>query len=197
MHISFAFQSDNVKQYRFRRAIIEIKFEGPESPPSIAKIFPEILYGEVNPETRKWSYEFGPSITVSGGLIGGGISAKVSEQREYVRNHRMMIQGTIRWPGKNRVKWTIEEDETLGQGIPRQLGFALLVRTPPQGSQTFSARFDVRASVGLSFNPARWIKGNRDDPVYFHKDFPVGQAIVAVGKDFAEEQDFGRLVAIA
>jgi hypothetical protein len=197
MHISFTFHSDNIKQYRFRRATIEIKFGTPPNMPSVIKCFPEILYGTINPETRTWGYELGPSIggSAPGGIVTASLQAKISGQREYLRNNRMTIQGTIRGPHNNRVKWSIEEDDTQAQGIPRQLGFLLLVRTPGQGQKTFSAKLDVRASVGLSMDPARWIKSNRDDPVHFDKDFPLGQAVVAAGRDFVEE-DFDKLVTL-
>jgi hypothetical protein len=128
-------------------------------------------------------------------MVTAALQAKIIRQREYVRNNRMTIQGTIRGVRSNRVRWSIEEDETQAQGIPRQLGFLLIIRTPGQGRATFGAKFDVRGSIGLSMNPARSVKGNKDDPVFFDSDRPLGPVICASGRDFMEE-DFERLVML-
>ncbi|KAK6513705.1 hypothetical protein TWF506_008144 [Arthrobotrys conoides] len=183
--LDFVFHSSDHRRQRFKDATIEIDFtqEGGLGrvgdaettavvPVSIAQFAPRLIYGEKKAEEVTW----GLDLSVGANLVAGPASLEIANsavyrESKYSRDHRLVIEGSARGSGPTRLVWSIQERKH--DGIPPQFTTAFMV-FHPRGLK-FSARMNVKASIGFSLDPRRWkIFLPNDDRMYFHDQHPKG-----------------------
>ncbi|KAF3933935.1 hypothetical protein ABW19_dt0206245 [Dactylella cylindrospora] len=197
MVIDFVFHSADHKNQRFKDAQIEIDFteSGGEGiggggidelgggatagtavevfqGTSIAQFAPKLVYGEKKVEEITW----GLDVSVGANILVGPATVEVANtgvtrETKYSRDHRLVIEGSARGTGPNRLYWSLQERKH--DGIPPQFTVAFMVFHPKRAK--FSATVKVKASIGFSLDVRRWkVFIPADDKMYFHEDYPRG-----------------------
>ncbi|KAF3135283.1 hypothetical protein TWF569_009950 [Orbilia oligospora] len=183
--LDFVFHSSDHRRQRFKDATIEIDFtqEGGLGragdaettavvPVCIAQFAPKLVYGEKKAEEVTW----GLDLSVGANLVAGPASLEIANsavyrESKYSRDHKLVIEGSARGSGPTRLVWSIQERKH--DGIPPQFTTAFMI-FHPRGLK-FSARMNVKASIGFSLDPRRWkIFLPNDDRMYFHDEHPKG-----------------------
>ncbi|KAK6339845.1 hypothetical protein TWF718_009235 [Orbilia javanica] len=201
--LDFVFHSSDHRRQRFKDATIEIDFtqEGgfgragdanstPVIPVSVAQFAPKLIYGEKKVEDVTW----GLDLSVGANLVAGPVTLEMANsavyrESKYSRDHKLVIEGSARGSGSNRVVWSIQERKH--DGIPPQFTTALMV-FHPKGLK-FSARMNVKASIGFSLDPRRWkIFLPNDDLMYFHDEHPKGPGLEQKEFDKMDFREFYR-----
>ena len=119
--------------------------------PEIVMFCPESFRGEPTEIKYTYSKTFGGSIETSGGLPA---AAKVGIHRQHTtqfteRCSVSILGRTLRDGDKTTiVKWQIEEDAALRQGVPKQLRFAIAVTYPVE--RPFNVRLNFTANMGFN-----------------------------------------------
>ncbi|KAK6531941.1 hypothetical protein TWF694_003105 [Orbilia ellipsospora] len=190
--VDFVFHSSDHRRQRFKDATIEIDFTqegatgGAVTPVTIAQFAPKLIHGEKKAEDVTWGWD----LSVGANLVAGPATLEIANstvyrESKYSRDHKLVIEGSARGTGPNRLVWSLQERKH--DGIPPQFKTAFMVFHPE--GQKFSARMTVRASIGFSLDPRRWrLFLPNDDVMLFHDDHPKGPPIETVRFD---EFDFG------
>jgi len=200
--MTFTFHSSDPKSHRFRRAKIDIEFspfnanttngkgKSKKPSPEILSLAPERAYGIISTSKETKTQGLSGSLTIGNSLVSGSLSPSLTHVSEYVVGHRSVIESSLRGVSRQRVVWTVIENEHHPDGvlgIPSRLRTAVLVGLPDDELK-FSARFEVEASVGWSLDPRRlalWpLIARKDDPVLFDYNLPLRRDYEVLGPVF-------------
>ncbi|KAF3911117.1 hypothetical protein AA313_de0206912 [Arthrobotrys entomopaga] len=188
--VDFVFHSSDHRRQRFKDATIEIDFTpeggtkgggGQVIPVRIAQFAPKLIHGEKKAEDVTWGWD----LSVGANLVAGPATLEIANstvyrESKYSRDHKLVIEGSARGTGPNRLVWSLQERKH--DGIPPMFKTAFMV-FHPEGCK-FSARMTVRASIGFSLDPRRWrIFLPNDDVMYFHDEHPKGPPLETVNFD--------------
>ncbi|EPS37292.1 hypothetical protein H072_9091 [Dactylellina haptotyla CBS 200.50] len=196
--LDFVFHSSDHRRQRFKDATIEIDFTedgvtrsgdagtSQLTTVSIAQFAPKLIHGEKKAEDVTWGWD----LSVGANLVAGPATLEIANstvyrESKYSRDHKLVIEGSARGTGPSRLVWSLQERKH--DGIPGHFTTAFMVFHPK--GYKFSARMNVRASIGFSLDPRRWkIFIPNDDKLYFHDEHPKGPKL---DTDNFDAFDFG------
>ena len=147
--------------------------------PSVVLHHPIEHQGAVSTGTVSYHNEVNAQVSSipNGPTIGTNFSMEVSRPQE----GRLVVHGvTSGRPTRNKITWTVEENDVLKSGMPREMRMALVVNTKEE--RRFSARVIVTAHYAFNRGViAKMIPviGKSHDPLYFDP---------AVLRDIAQKQ---------
>ena len=101
--------------------------------------------------------------------MGPTFGANFSKEASRPREGQLVVHGvTSGRPARNRITWTVEENDILKSGVPREMEMALVVNMKEE--RRFSAQVVVKAHY--AFNRGLIAKmipviGKSHDPLYF------------------------------
>lgn len=179
-HFSFQRVLDNSFK-RIRGAVIEITFEDASPPPpdgtagsrknpSIVKFHPVLYTGPISHGTLTSTTE--ANLQILSIPNGPTIGLSHSQERTVPQESRLLVHGaldgTSTW---NIVRWTVEEDEILKQGMPYEMRLQVIINM--KKPRRFLAR--VTVSAHYMFMKGALAKlfpviGKVHDPLYFDHD---------------------------
>lgn len=190
---------------RFKSASVQVEFSAYEPPeqalvsggmpcrnaesedqPEVLAFAPELVYGEVSKEQRKWHWELAVPVGYTDSAFNAGLNATVGGDREYVQGNRAAVIGSETGQSRNGILWTLEESKTSEKGIrgvPAIFNVACLVR---HRNRPFQGRFKVKGHVGFTMDPGHWLPlgGSRDEPCIFtpgYEKFQFGKQRLGKG----------------
>jgi hypothetical protein len=149
---------------RFKAMDISAKFEDAGGlfglDPEIVMFCPEEYKSEPTVVKHAYSNTAGASIDVSGGLpVGATVGIHRHHNIQFTEKCNVSIAGsTLRMGDKTTiVKWQLNEDRALRQGMPKQLRFAIAVSYPEERAFTMKLNF----IANLGFNDVEFKVRNR------------------------------------
>lgn len=160
---------------RIRAVEIKIVFEdAPTDPivassknPTIVRFHPEEYHGPVSRGTVTDHTEVNAKIAP--GLGGPSFDIVLSRDASIPRESKVIVHGAVDgWPTQNKITWTIDEDNILATGMPRNLKLPLIVNM--KEPRRFSAKLVVAAHYGFkkgSLAKTFPVIGKKVAPVFF------------------------------
>ena len=179
-HFSFQRVQDDIFN-RIRGAVVEITFEDASPPPpdgtagrrknpSVVKFHPVLYTGPISQGTLTSTTEANLQIpsTPNGPTTGLSHSRQLTVPQESRLLIHGALDGTSTW---NIVRWTVEEDEILKQGMPHEMRLRVIINM--KKPRRFLAR--VTLSAHYMFMKGALAKlfpviGKAHDPLYFDHD---------------------------
>lgn len=139
---------------RFKAVDITVEFKdaagSPKLGPEIVMFCPQNYAGEPTVVEHSYSTTAGASIGVSTGVL---FEPKVEMHRthdeKFAKSSSCSITGHALHMGDKAsiIKWQLQEDEALRQGVPNQLKFVMAVQNPDD--RAFSMKFNFSAYLGF------------------------------------------------
>lgn len=182
--LSFHFSFQRVLDASFKRirgAVIEIIFEDASPPPldgtagkrknpSVVKFHPVLYTGPISRGSLTSTTE--ANIQIPSIPNGPTTGLSHSQERTVPQEGRLLVHGALDGsPTRNIVRWTVEEDGILKQGMPHEMRFPVIINM--KKPRRFLAR--VTVSAHFMFMKGTLAKmfpviGKAHDPLYFDHD---------------------------
>lgn len=118
---------------------------------------PELVYGEVSQEHRKWHWDVALPMGYTDGALNAGVEPSWGYEKEYTQGNRAVVQGSETGSASNGIIWSLEESKISEkgiQGIPAIFTVACIVQ---HNSIPFQGSFKVDVRVGFTLDPMHWV----------------------------------------
>lgn len=158
---------------RIRGAVIEIAFKDASldgvirKNPSVVKFHPELYQGPISQSSLTSTIE--PNVQAFSIPGGPSLGLNYSRERVLLQESRLIAHGARDGrPTRNIIRWTIDEDKFLEQGMPREMKLPVIV------NMIESRRFSTHVTVYAHYMLMRGtlakmfpVIGRNDDPLFF------------------------------
>ncbi|KAF2686504.1 hypothetical protein K458DRAFT_198845 [Lentithecium fluviatile CBS 122367] len=129
------------------------------APPTVHMLAyaPELVYGEVSTEHRKWHWSIALPIGITIGAVAAGVEPSIGSEKVHIQGNRAVVQGSETGEASNGVVWSLEESpisEKGARGIPAIFTVACIVQ---HDNVPFQGDFKVDGRVGFTFDPMHWV----------------------------------------